>query len=54
MAREWGYGLAYRSSAHRARALPHWLRYYNERRPHSALEGQPPISRARNVSGHDT
>lgn len=54
MAREWGYGLAYRSSAHRARALPHWLDYYNERRPHSSLGGRPPISRARNVSGQDS
>ncbi len=54
MAREWGYGLAYRSSEHRARALPHWLRYYNERRSHSALGGLPPISRARNVSGQDS
>jgi transposase InsO family protein len=54
MAREWGYGLSYRSSRHRARALPHWLRYYNERRSHSALGGRPPISRARNVSGQDT
>jgi transposase InsO family protein len=54
MAREWGYGLAYRSSAHRSRALPHWLRYYNERRPHSELGNRPPISRACNVSRQDT
>lgn len=53
MAREWGYGLAYRSSAHRRRALPHWLHYYNERRPHSALGGRPPISRVHDVSGQD-
>ncbi len=38
MAREWAYGVRYRSSRHRAAALPHWLRYYNERRPHSSLE----------------
>ena len=31
MAREWAYGLRYRSSRHRAAALPHWLRYYNAR-----------------------
>ncbi|MDQ3071619.1 MAG: IS481 family transposase [Acidobacteriota bacterium] len=54
MAREWGYGLLYASSEHRRRALPHWLRYYNERRPHSALGGRPPISRVRNVSGQDS
>lgn len=27
MAREWAYGLRYRSSRHRAAALPHWLAY---------------------------
>ncbi len=54
MAREWAYGLRYRSSRHRAAALPHWLRYYNERRPHSSLDGLPPISRVHNVRGQDT
>jgi len=53
MAREWAYGLRYRSSRHRAAALPHWLRYYNERRPHSSLGGRPPISRVHNVCGQD-
>src|SRR6266545_6462198 len=54
MAREWAYGLRYRSSRHRAAALPHWLRYYNERRPHSSLDGLPPISRVHNVRGQDS
>ncbi len=54
MAREWAYGLRYRSSRHRAAALPHWLRYYNERRPHSSLGGLPPISRVHNVRGPDS
>ncbi len=54
MAREWGYGLLYASSEHRRRALPHWLRYYNERRPHSAVGGRPPISRVHDVSGQDS
>jgi transposase InsO family protein len=53
MAREWAYGLRYRSSRHRADALPHWLTYYNERRPHSSLGGLPPISRVHNVCGQD-
>jgi len=53
MAREWAYGLTYRSSADRARALPHWLRYYNERRPHSGIGGRPPISRVHDLSGQD-
>jgi transposase InsO family protein len=54
MAREWAYGLRYRSSHHRAAALPHWLRYYNECRPHSSLGGLPPISRVHNVRGQDS
>ena len=52
--REWGLGQRYRSSAHRARALPHWLQHYNERRRHSAIGNRPPISRVRNVSGQDS
>ena len=32
----------------------HWLRHYNERRPHSSLGNRPPISRAHNLSGQDT
>jgi transposase InsO family protein len=52
--REWGLGQVYRSSDHRAAALSHWLRYYNERRPHSSLGGRPPISRVHNVSRQDT
>jgi transposase InsO family protein len=53
MAREWTYGVRYRSSRHRTAALPHWLRYYNERRPHSSLGGLPPISRVHNVCEQD-
>jgi len=54
MAREWAYGMAYRSHRHRNRALPHWLKHYNETRPHSSLGGRPPISRVHNVRGQDT
>jgi transposase InsO family protein len=49
MAREWAYGLSYRSSSARKLALPHWLDHYNEQRPHSALGNRPPISRVRNL-----
>ena len=42
--REWAYRFAYPSSAHRARALPGYLRWYNQHRPHSSLGGQPPIT----------
>jgi transposase InsO family protein len=51
MAREWAYGLSYRSHRHRNRALPHWLDNYNRRRPHSSLGDRPPISRVHNVRG---
>lgn len=51
MAREWAYGLRYRSSRHRAQALPHWLQHYNTSRPHSSLGDRPPISRVHNVCG---
>lgn len=51
MAREWAYGLTYRTSDDRAKALPHWLDYYNEARPHSSIGDRPPISRVHDVSG---
>lgn len=49
--REWAYRFAYPTSAHRARALPGYLRWYNRHRPHSALGGRPPISRVSQVCG---
>jgi transposase InsO family protein len=42
--REWAYGHVYHSSAHRARALPGWLRWYNHYRPHGGIGGHPPAS----------
>jgi transposase InsO family protein len=54
MAREWAYGMAYRSHRHRNRALPHWLRYYNQRRPHSGIGDRPPISRVHDLLGQDS
>jgi transposase InsO family protein len=54
MAREWAYGMAYRSHRHRNRALPHWLDHYNARRPHSSIGGQAPISRVHNLRGQDS
>jgi transposase InsO family protein len=54
MAREWAYGLVYRSHRERAAALPHWLDHYNRTRPHSSLGGRPPISRVHNLCGQDS
>ena len=48
----WAYAFAYPTSAHRARALPGWLRWYNRRRPHASLGGLPPVSRVSQVRGH--
>ena len=53
MGREWAYGLVYDSHRERAAALPHWLNHYNTTRPHSSLEGRPPISRVHNVCRQD-
>jgi transposase InsO family protein len=54
MAREWAYGLVYRSHHERAAALPHWLDHYNTTRPHSSLGNRPPISRVHNVRRQDS
>jgi transposase InsO family protein len=54
MAREWAYGLVYRSHRERTAALPHWIDHYNTTRPHSSLGDRPPISRVHNVHGQDS
>jgi transposase InsO family protein len=54
MAREWAYGMTYRSHRHRRRGLPHWLDHYNQLRPHSSLGGKPPITRVHNLCGQDS
>jgi transposase InsO family protein len=52
--REWALGQRYRSSHHRAQALPHWLNHYNTTRRHSAIGNRPPIDRVRNELRQDT
>jgi transposase InsO family protein len=42
MLAEWAYARFYRSNEERLRALPRWLRFYNDLRPHSALKDKPP------------
>jgi transposase InsO family protein len=51
---EWAHGRVWASSAQRARALLSFLRYYNRRRPHSALGDRPPISRVQQERGQYT
>jgi transposase InsO family protein len=52
--REWGLGQRYRSSRHRALALPHWLEHYNTTRRHSAIGNRPPVSRVRKELRQDS
>jgi hypothetical protein len=42
---EWAYRQVFYSNQERQAALAPWLDYYNNRRRHSALGGNPPISR---------
>ncbi len=45
MMREWAYERPYSTSAARTAMLPHWLHRYNYHRPHSALNGNAPMTR---------
>jgi transposase InsO family protein len=42
---EWAYARPFQDTAQRIADLPLWLDFYNRRRPHWSLPGQPPISR---------
>jgi transposase InsO family protein len=41
---EWAYGRLYRSNDERRRAFTRWLRFYNQRRPHTSLDGLTPMT----------
>ena len=45
LATEWAYRQAFTSNDQRTAALAPWIEHYNTHRRHSALGGQPPISR---------
>jgi transposase InsO family protein len=45
LAEEWAYVRLYTSNRSRLAVLPRWVRFYNERRPHTALGGLSPASR---------
>jgi transposase InsO family protein len=49
--REWAYRFSYPTSAHRARALSGYIRWYNRHRPHDSLGGRPPTSRISHLCG---
>jgi transposase InsO family protein len=50
----WAYTRLYESTHHRNDALPSWLHFYNHHRAHSALGGQPPVTRLTNLPRHHT
>ena len=43
----WAYGAVYGSSQQRTHALAGWMHFYNQQRPHGALNHKPPITRLR-------
>jgi transposase InsO family protein len=48
---EWAYARLYRSNTERRRAFTGWLRFYNHRRPHTALDGLTPMAALVNNAG---
>ena len=52
--REWAYGRPYRTNDERVTALPRFVDFYNQRRPHTALGGQSPLDAVSNVPGDHT
>ncbi|RFU41760.1 IS481 family transposase [Actinomadura logoneensis] len=51
---EWAYIRPYTTNTERAQALTHFLHTYNHHRGHTALNGQPPITRVNNPAGQYT
>jgi transposase InsO family protein len=51
---EWAHGRVWPDSTTRDRALQSFLRFYNRRRPHSAANGRPPITRVHQVREQDS
>lgn len=43
--RDWAYAVRYETSKQRALALPPFVDYYNQRRPHGALSKRAPVTR---------
>jgi transposase InsO family protein len=51
---EWAYIRTYSSNSERTAALTDFLHAYNYHRSHTALGGQPPITRVNNLTGQNT
>jgi transposase InsO family protein len=54
LADEWAFVRVYRRNSDRERALDRWLHIYNHHRSHTAIGGQPPMTRINNLVGHHT
>lgn len=52
LADEWAFVRVYQRNQDRDRALHRWLHSYNHHRSHTALKGNPPMSRINNLPGH--
>lgn len=50
----WAFSRHYASESARRAALPAWLHFYNQHRPHTAIGKVPPITRLNNLPGHYT
>ena len=48
----WAYARLYETTDQRDTALPGWLHFYKHHRAHSAIGGQPPVTRLTNLPGH--
>jgi transposase InsO family protein len=48
----WAYARLYQSTEQRDTALVGWLHFYNHHRAHSAIGGQPPVTRLTNLPEH--
>lgn len=53
LADEWAYAQLYRTDVERNQRYPGWLHTYNYHRGHTALGGQPPVSRVPNLPGQN-
>jgi transposase InsO family protein len=54
LVREWAYARTYTTNAARLAALPTFVDFYNQRRPHTALGGLSPAAVVNNVHGDHT
>jgi transposase InsO family protein len=52
LADEWAYARIYRTNTARNHQLVRWLHLYNHHRSHTAIGGNPPMTRLNNLPGH--